>query len=211
MRLLPRAPPPGRDGLDRSCPGERPGTTAPGTASPGTCPVPRCGPRAPRSGTAAAVTWPACISRCADWPSGWVRDLAIVPSIQVSPPAPVQLGCRRRRAGADEPAAGRLDPLRGRSGQQCPERGRRRRAAAHGGPTSWRSPGPTALRRPPTATGRNSPAAAGRSPTWRKPLSGRSTGHSGSAAWEIHHGRETGKYDVPMIERQLSMTGAPCP
>jgi Ser/Thr protein kinase RdoA (MazF antagonist) len=29
----------------------------------------------------------------------------------------------------------------------------------------------------------------------------------GMAAWEIHHGRETGTYNVPMIERQLSMTG----
>jgi Ser/Thr protein kinase RdoA (MazF antagonist) len=33
----------------------------------------------------------------------------------------------------------------------------------------------------------------------------------GMAAWEIQHGRETGNYDVPMIERQLSMTGIPCP
>jgi Ser/Thr protein kinase RdoA (MazF antagonist) len=34
----------------------------------------------------------------------------------------------------------------------------------------------------------------------------------GMAAWEIHHGRETGDYNVPMIERQLSMTGpAPQP
>jgi hypothetical protein len=33
----------------------------------------------------------------------------------------------------------------------------------------------------------------------------------GMAAWEIDHGRETGHYDMPMIERQLSMTGTPCP
>jgi Ser/Thr protein kinase RdoA (MazF antagonist) len=33
----------------------------------------------------------------------------------------------------------------------------------------------------------------------------------GMAACEIQDGRETGNYDVPMIERQLSMTGAPGP
>jgi len=33
----------------------------------------------------------------------------------------------------------------------------------------------------------------------------------GMAAWDIHHGRETGHYNEAMIERQLSMTGTPRP
>jgi homoserine kinase type II len=33
----------------------------------------------------------------------------------------------------------------------------------------------------------------------------------GMAAWEIHHGQETGRYNMPMIERQLTMTGTTRP